>query len=301
SGTVPYNICYVNVNPATVDAQSLLLSKLGTSISIMNPQIYLNIANPVARYKLKAETGFRITSTFPADRHTEPVVAELDAPGIFQIKAEPNANYLLSPEEVTKYPAGFANPTPTHVPYTALSGILLGNGLPSTLDIELLHPVITPDPVEEFPLGTTLGEVSGEYLFYAPIALGARSQIEYNDVQDGWADEELDAVTISLIEISMDVTSDIPFSLKLSGYPIDKEGKQINNVKIADVEIPANAKGQNVVIRTTGTINNLDGFNYTATGYVPEDMETPLSPNQNIRLENIRVKVSGHYTKDLGE
>lgn len=299
SGEVTYTLENVNVNPVTLNDLPDILSKEGTRISIINPQIYLNIDNPVADYGLTAETGFRITSTFPADRHSEPVVAELDAPGYFTIEAKPNANYLLSPKNVSKPAEGFANPT--HVPYSALSGILLGNGLPSSLDIELLHPVITPKTVEEFPLGTSLGDVAGNYLFYAPIALGARSQIEYNDVQDGWADEDLDAVTISLLEISMDVTSDLPFSLNLTGYPIDKEGKQINNVKVEGADIPANANGQKVVIRTTGSINKLDGFNYTATGLVPEDMKNPLSPNQNIRLENIRVKVSGHYTKDLGE
>lgn len=299
SGRVTYAFDDVRMNPVELTDLPDLLAQEGTRIKMMNPQIYLGVDNPVARYGLSARTGMRIASAFPADRPSPSVTAELDAPGYFTIGSADHSEYLLSPLNVSSPAEGFTNPV--HVPFSSLSDVLLGNGLPSTLEISLADPVIPEQAVVEFPLGTTVGDIAGNYLFLAPIALGQGSQVVYTDTQDGWADEELDAVTVTTFEIAMDVTSNCPFSLTLSGYPIGADGRQIGNAEIEAVEIPANAKDQHVVIRVNGTVKGLDGFVYTAKGFVPENMQTPLSPDQNMELDNIRIKVSGTYTKDLGE
>jgi len=299
TGRVTYAIKDVDINPVLLNDLPDILAQEDTRVKIMNPQIYLGVDNPVAPYGLSARTGFCIVSSYPSDRPSPSVTAELDAPGYFTIGDEAHSEYLLSPENVSTPAEGFTNPV--HVPYSSLSDVLLGNGLPSTLDISLTEPMIPEQAVTEFPLGTTIGDMAGNYTFFAPIALGGGSQVVYTDTQDGWNDEDLDAVTITTLEIAMDVTSNCPFSLNLSGYPIGTDGKQIGNVEIAGAEIAANAQNQHVVICVTGTVKSLDGFVYTAKGFVPQDMQNALSPDQNMTLDNIRVKVSGTYIKDLGE
>ena len=54
---------------------------------------------------------------------------------------------------------------------------------------------------------------------------------------------------------------------------------------------------QEINIRITGEIKNLDGIIFTAT-VLPTSNEA-LAPSQTITLSNLRAKVSGNYTKEF--
>lgn len=300
SGKIRYVVDDVTIDPVDLSGLPDILDQ-EAKISIANPQIYLALENPVGRYfkedDYRATTGFAINSQFKDGLVTE---HPLDN-GTFEISRADRSAYCLSPELVTNVPDGYAGAT--HVGYHSLSTVLEGNGtgLPKSLDIALTSPTIIGE-VGDFPLSDdeheNLGSVKGTYEFLAPLALGAGSKIVYTDTDDGWNDEDLDAVTISTLSISMHVKSDVPINFKLEAYPIDAKGNQINTVKIEPVDIIAGQE-QDIVIRITGEINHLDGITYTATGYVPEGMSSALSKNMSLNCTNIRATFSGYYVKEF--
>ena len=179
--------------------------------------------------------------------------------------------------------------------FSSLGNILSGNGLPSSIDISLVNPCIPEQEVENVEIGVDMGKVKGRYVFFSPLALADESIIVYSDVLDGWNSEDLDALTVSELEIKTDITSDLPINLNLVGYPIDKYGDVINNVKVEGAVIPANAKGHVVRIFITGAVKHLDGIRFEATA-TSDGSGTSLKPSQRISLRNLKVKVSGNYT-----
>lgn len=297
SGSIKYEIEGADFNDVTLDNLPDILAQEDTRITIMNPQIYLRVNNPLSPYDLKARTGMEITSVFSAEQGTPSHTISLDAPGWFEVSSAAESSYVLSPEDPGKYLAGFNNPL--HVPFSQLSTVLDGNGLPKTLEIDLHNPNVYTQPVKRLPLGVNLGYVDGRYEFFAPLALGAGSQVVYTETKDGWNDEDVDALTIQALDIATTVSSDLPFELLLSGYPIDVNGRQIGNVVIEKVTVPAMAKDEHVVIRITGEITHLDGIVFTAKGNVPADMASPLQPTQSLVCKDVRATVSGYYLKEL--
>lgn len=296
SGKIKYAITGVNIDPVELYDLPDFLSQEGTRLSLANPQIYLSINNPIAPWDLNTLTGMSITSEWPADRNTPSKTATLDD-GEITLFPEAVKNYVLAPVDPGTYYAGFANPK--YYAYSGLKTLLDGNGIPNRLIIKLDNPHIYTQTVKDFRLGTPIGKVDGKYQFYAPLALGAGSQVVYTDTETGWNDEDVDAINISKLKVTANVSSTVPFGLKLTAYPIDVNGNKINNVNIEGIDVPANAHNHAMTIQITGDIRHLDGIVYTATGTVPSDMATPLGPDQQIILENIRATVSGTYTKEL--
>ncbi len=273
-----------------------VLSQEGTNIVLANPQIYLSVNNPLNTYGAYATTGLQIT----ANRTDQaPKTFALDAPGYFTVPGTPGVSdysFVLSPKAPAKPYEGYVNPT--HVPYTSLSDVLSGDGLPGSLSIEMMDPQLPTQQVNNFRLGQDLGSVEGHYTFYAPLALGAGSMIRYTDTEDGWSSDDLDKMTISSLSVSFTVSSDLPLGVELTGYPIDVDGNQINNVTITGAHVPAGAKDMPVTLQTTGSITRLDGIEFTAEVKAGTTGEA-LAPTMGLVLKNIRAKVSGFYEDEL--
>ena len=106
------------------------------------------------------------------------------------------------------------------------------------------------------------------------------------------------------------ITSNIPFELALKAYPIDKNGQKItNNGKVIEGKIymngfdviPANANGS-LVIEIDGAIQQLDGIILDAEIHgkdVAGSTGNALKPNHQIKLDNLKMKVSGEYISEL--
>lgn len=299
TGRVNYNIDGVDINAVTLDDLPDVLRQKDTRITLTNPQIYLHIDNPLSPYKLSAQTGFTIKSIFTDEDGSVTGTTEhsLDAPGYFILSDASQSNYCLSPLGATNVPDGFS--PVKEVPFSSLTTVLDGAGLPTSLDITLNDPKFDNKPVENLPIGTPLGKVDGKYEFIAPLSFGAGSQIIYSDIENGWGGEDLDGMTIETLTVSTKVSSALPFSVNFTGYPVDANGKRINNVSIEGAEVPANCSDHELTIRITGEIKGLDGIEFTAKGYVPNSMTAPLDPTLSISCKDIRATVSGYYEKEL--
>lgn len=295
SGMVDYKLTGDGLNIAPVSLSDVpdFLNQEGSDLKLANPQIYLNLNNPVAEFGLYYQTGVE----FIADRPTGNLTFAPDNNEVIATKPniESPYNFELSPEKT--------NPLPDivkdyevdlkHIPFTGLSNLLSGDGLPEAIEIKLIDPGLPLQPVTDFKLDNEIKGINGSYDFIAPIALKNGSKIIYSDTQDGWYSDDLDKLTIELLSVEADVTSTIPLGATFTAYPIDKNGQKIETSKTEAI-IPANADDKHVVIKMQGPIKELDGVTFTAT--VEPGSENALSPAQTITLKNLKATVSGYYT-----
>lgn len=295
TGNVEYHLTGngLDIAPVTLNDIPDFLNQPGTDLKLANPQIYLNLNNPVANYNLYYQTGLELVSVRGENKtpyspdNGKLIATEVYNPGPY--------NFVLSPKEPTSPLEDYASRL-QHIPFTGLSDVLSGDGLPEQIEINLLNPGLPFQKVVRFELGNPIDGISGSYDFIAPIALKNGSTIVYSDSKDGWNDEDIDKIKITTLEIEADVTSTIPLEASLVAYPLAVGGNRIPGVK-AYGEIPANANGKHIIIKMEGTIEHLDGVTFEAT--VHPGSENTLAPNQTIRLENLRAKVSGSYTTDF--
>ncbi|MCM1517635.1 MAG: hypothetical protein NC117_03235 [Pseudoflavonifractor sp.] len=295
TGRIDYTLNNFNINPVSLSDIPDMLNQTGTDISIINPQIYMSVNNPVAAYSLNANAGLSLQ---PVRDNVPGRALTLDN-GYFVIghnHASGPYTYCISPSDPTTYPDGYASAE--HVPFTTLGSILSGDGLPQTINIDVINAGILPQDVTDFDLGVTIGEVEGNYLFYAPLALCKDSKIVYSDTKDGWSDETLDKMTIQRLDITATATNETPFDIMISGYPIDKDGNRIGDVEIEGAQIAKGSEPTPITIRTTGAISRLDGFTFTATLLVPADSKA-IAPANSISLKEIKATVSGNYIDEL--
>lgn len=296
SGEIKYDI--IGCDFDNVDLSSLpdFLSQAGTDIRIANPQIYLDIDDPLCRYALTARTGMTISS-YSENGLTGSY--SLDAPGYFDIStnaANRRYYYCLSPQKPDRYYVDGAGRT-QWVGYKALSDVLSGDGLPRRLSITLDNPQLPVQRVSDIVLGEQLGAVTGEYTFYAPLALVDGSTIAYTGTMDGWGSEDLDAVTISALTVTATADTDLPVEAELTAYPIDADGNRIGNVEITGTTLQPMAQGQQITLTMNGTVSRLDGLRYIVK--VKSDDSKVLTPQMSISLKDVKARVTGEYIKEL--
>lgn len=294
SGRIKYDITGVNISDVDLSDLPDVLGQKGTDIRLANPQIYLNVTNPLQPYKLYAQTGLTITS-----KHGNQSVPYSIDESYFTIgnnHSDGVYNFCLAPSDPAKKLAGYEGAE--FVPFTDLSKVLSGDGMPSSLGIELDNPCLPDQPVENLRLGTQLGEIHGSYSFLAPIALEQGSKIVYADDMDDWDTEDLEYLTITKLEIKASITSELPLDLDIAAYPIDKNGNQINNVEIEGVKLAASSQPQDVTIRITGSITGLAGIHFEAVAEAGAS-EQVLRPDMSIKVSKLRPTVTGYYEKEL--
>lgn len=309
TGDIQYQVDGIDIDPVNLDDIPDYLAQEGTNIKLANPQIYLELNNPLyEEHHIYATTALEFIP-YPnntGERFKVDVKID-DALNQFCFSpAKPESYYKNAGNEQLKVDFTDAE----FVPFTNLGNILSGEKIPESIDINVVNPQIPVQHVENFALGQTLGAIQGTYVFYAPLALTEGSVIKYSEVFDGWSDEELDNIAISQLRVDANITSNIPFELALKAYPIDKNGQKItNNGKVIEGKIymkgfdviPANANGS-LVIEIDGAIQQLDGIILDAEIHgkdVAGSTGNALKPNHQIKLDNLKMKVSGEYISEL--
>lgn len=291
TGDIKYTLDAIDIAPIVINNIPDVLSQDGTDIVLANPQIYVSLSNPLSDYKLYAQSGLEIYSQWSNLSKT----ATLDN-GVFTIAGIPMNVFCMSPTKPDKYYVGYESAE--HVPFSELADVLSGDGLPSSLKVKLENPNVPVQHVENFQLGKDFGAIQGKYTFYTPLELGINSKIVYASTEDGWNDEEVDAITIKEMEITASVTNNLPLDIEITGYPVDIDGNQIGNVEVEGMSVSANAVDQPLNIRITEEIKHLDGIYFEAVA-VPNGAKNILKPTEYILLKDLKVKVSGNYIDEL--
>lgn len=304
SGKVNYGIDGIDIDPVELNDLPDLLSQSGTNIILDNPQIYLQLNNPVFDYSLYATAGLQISSVKGAS--TADYLLDEDL-----LIDEADNKYCLSPSKPDAYYAGTIEDDGQAVDFSAcqhetfstLGHVLSGDGLPNLLEIYVVDPQIPVQSVENFALGVDLDAVNGVYVFYAPLELTANANIVYTDTIDGWNDEDVDKITITELVVNADLSTDVPMELEIYAYPIDIDGNRIlSEGKEVVGSVDKNISygfDEPIEITISGTITHLDGIILEAKMKGTDETDEPLQPSQTIALKNIRATVSGTYEKEL--
>lgn len=296
TGDVEYTISGFDIPDVDISSLPDFLSDAGTNLSLVNPEIFINLNNPVGNYGLDCQTGV----TLIAKRNSQPnQYFTTDEPyfTIGSYAGNGNYSYCLSPKTPTEIEPSYEENF-SWIAFSSLSNLLAGEGLPHAIGITLNDPCIPKQTVTDFQLGTNIDGVNGRYELFAPLALVDGSTIIYTATETGWGRDELEKITVNDLEITANVTSTIPLNVKLTGSLIDRNGNPID-ATLTCAEIPASAQNAplTITLHDDHSLKDLDGIKFTAK--VTAKGETAISPDMTITLSNIHAKVSGYYITKL--
>ena len=273
-----------------------VLSQSSTNLTLLNPQLYLALTNPVAPYgATNVSTGLTLT---PVRDGLAGTPCSPDG-GSITIATSANTgqgSVVMAPSDPsTRYP-GYA--AALFARFTSLPSLLSGDGLPSAIRIEASNAGLRDMAVAGFPLGT-LGRVEGSYTFFAPLQFEAGSTVVYTGTDSGWHSEELEYLTIETMTVTANVSSTLPMDVDVTVTPLDEAGNPIDAV-VEGAHIAAGASGAKFTVTLRGQVTQLDGVRYEARAVVPQSASsTALAPSQQLSFSDIRICVGGYYQKEL--
>lgn len=307
SGRIDYSFDGISIPAVSLEDIPDFLKGDKSNIALANPQIYLNVNNPVSEYPIHFDSGLLLQAErtgyapIPFRPSREIQVTNRHGAGPY--------NYLLGVDfenrNVPTEPVDF-NTNLEFVAFPTLGDLLTTpdgypvKGLPQSIDIKLENTRIPSQPIENFRL-EPIGGINGHYSVVAPLALKDGSFIYYTDRRDGWNDEgDIDDLTVTTLELTAKAVNNCPVALQLTVWPLvrDKDGNvSRSGAKVESNTIPAN-ETVNLSITLDGEIKGLDGFDIEAvlTGGSSQDA---LTPSQTLDLTDIRAKVSGYYQTDF--
>jgi hypothetical protein len=303
TGTINYKMDGFAISPISLSSIPDFLDCEGTNLDLANPQLYLQLNNPLADNGLGFEASLQLT----AERSNAPDVA-LTPEDVFSVGHNHGVtgpyNYVLAPTSAKlTTPSEYATNL-TKVSFNNLGHILAApasapnSGMPDRIAVKVLNPQIPATAVTNFPLGQTIAAVKGSYKMIAPLALTEDATIIYSDREDGWNDDTVDALTITKLTITAKASNQTPVGVELYAWPVDVNGNRIKDVEVKSNYLAPGADAEDITIELTGTVQHFDGVIYEAR-VKGSNSGQALSPQQTIKLSNIRVKVSGYYEDEL--
>lgn len=305
SGEIYYEVSVDDIPLIALTDMPDFLNQEGTDMTLYNPSLTMTINNPIGDYNIGVKAGITIDALREENiPQSAPIVLEefeIGHSGVGPYTVNLDANAQSVKIDGYKYT----------YPFPGLKGILAGNGIPKYLDIALKSN-LNPKPVafgnaQNFPLGRSLDQVKGTYVFSTPFALADGSTIVYTYTDQGWNDKDIDKLKVEMLKLTGDASSDIPMDIKMYVTVLGKNDAG-ESVELAKKEtstiIPAMANGAPFELLLEPADANvpfehLNGITVTAIVSQKGNEGTALSPNQEIKLDNIRVTVSGTYTTDF--
>jgi len=282
TGVIQYNITDINIDPIDMSDIPEVLSQEGTDIVLQNPQIYLNVNNPLYnQYQVFAQTGLSLKGNATYSIANDAV--KLD---------QPIKSFVLAPDvQNVKYKV-FEGLNVEGVTFSDLGKVLSGGKFPNQIEIELLSPMIPQQQVTNFDLGDAIPAVKGKWQLYAPLNLAESSIIKYTKKWDDWQDDDLDGLTVENAVVTASMSSDVPLALDVTFTLLGREGKLSGSTKLS-----ANANDEKIEIPLTGTaVSKIYGLEIDAK---IKGSGKSISPSQKVTVKNLKAKVNGHYDKEL--
>lgn len=278
SGAIDYEVEAPYINPVSLKDLPDFLLKGETNLILQNPQIYLDFTY---LYGAEYNTEITISPEGSGVRDTYINVNPFNQSIILAV--DPNDLGL---------PDLYTNPVKQPVP--DLKYVISGRGLPELLNISLGTTALKGE-VKNIELGTDPGiQLGGSYTFFTPLAFANGSQILYKTTESDFFGGDTEDVEIDKFVLKTNVTTNLPFAVTLIASPLDKEG---NVLTTSQASVPANASGYELEITFPDAFKGLDGIELSIKA---DDMTgNSLSPEQFIRLEDIRANITGQYVTKL--
>lgn len=311
SGEIDYTVEGVDIDPIDLDDLPDFLDNNENNVIIANPQIYLGAKNTAATYKAEGEATIALKSEFNSGATNSAV-----SPA-FIIGCDKGAvlyNIALSPAGNDLKPLDAYANNLTKYKFTGLKNILTTGtdkpaGIPKTIDLSLDNPHFFGNVVK-FPIsapGVAASEyeipgITGDYEFFAPLAFDANTNIIYSKVNNDWDSEDLKDLAVTRLKVDALATSTLPVDVALTIYPINENEEHLGRSQ--ELNLPPFANEQiSIVIEADSEDNpimGIHGLDYRAiVRQLEKGAGEALSPDQTLDLKNIRITVSGYYTKEF--
>lgn len=290
-GKVDYKVEDI-VNKIDLSELPEILKDDQTKIKLENPQFYLRLDNP---FESHAYTEIQIDQIRSGVKE---MVAKTKEP--IEITSAPVQYFVLAgknKENGTSWYLPEYNNTASFCQVDGFGEIVYGDGIPNDGLEFTFNPIFDSKYVTHLPIGEPIGQVKGEYTFYAPLEFDAGSQIVYSQKQTGW---DLDDMVITKFVMESMVTSSLTVNVNLSAYPICKNDKGEEyvdyGVKISCSPILAKREPQKLTIEMESgqTVKNLTGMYYT----VKLDAASAAVLGKHMKLDfddTVKITVSGYY------
>lgn len=304
TGTVNYAIKNIDIAPISLSDLPDFLNDPQTNILVRNPQIYFSADNTTAQYHTGLSGQMALNSTFKDGGHSQ-----ADSPEFTIGWSRTPVTIAMAPRtDELNLLSSF--PNPERYTFASLSNILTSegqnSGLPKRINVSLNGLRFHGDAVR-FPVrhnwNTTEGTIpalTGNYTFFAPLAFDAGSQIIYNYTTDSFGTEDLDKLHVTSMILRAHAVSNLPLTASVTLSPLDAEGNRVGYCEQALI-LPADSDKDILLIvkaREGETINHLDRIEIVATISSTGASEA-LSPNQTIKLTDLRLTVDGYYETDF--
>lgn len=286
SGSVNYEIEAPEFEPVSLEDLPEFLREGESNLIISNPQIYLNFSNPV---NAPVYSDLSIISEKEGEEYNW-----------ISTDLVPFMNNLILAADVDDIALENDFPGAEKQEITDLRYILACDGLPTNINFNLMNTYVKGE-INNFVLGQGLS-FNGKYSFFTPLSLAPGSQIEYIKTETDFFGDDVKDVKVSKFQLTAYPTTNLPFSVKLQVSPLDKNGNIINGANgspiVATGDIDAYADGSKPLdIDFNEPFSGLDGIKFSVIADAND--EEALTPQQYIKLDKIRAKISGEYVTDF--
>lgn len=306
SGEVDYNVSGIDIDPIDLSNLPDFLADPETNILLNNPQIYLGVTNPTADYDTGLSGKVVLESVFKNGAVNQPVSPEFSI-GWNRGPVRYNVALASDPSQLNLI-GRF--PNPDKYVYNGLNTLLSDpnqtDGLPKTIHVALdglrFHGHATDFPIRQNDNSNfgVIPAVEGEYSFYAPLAMDLGSTIVYAKTEDEIGSEDIDKITINKLTLNAQAQTNLPYNIRIDLAVFNKDGKQVGKCTKA-LELKPNANGP-IVLTVESTpdspITDIDAIQYRARIVSTGDTR-PLSPDQFIKLNDIRLSLDGYIQTDF--
>ena len=307
TGDVQYDVEGIDIAPIQLNNLPDILSKSTSRIILNNPQIYLNVTNPLIKegFQVNAQTGFSIDPIWSdGSRRQQPCMPD---DGRLLVMDKADNSYVLSAKDPGQgnYLDGYT--TPTHIPFAALDSVIAydgtdAKGLPQSIQVQAIDACVPRQHIDAFPLGKSIAGVRGDYTIFAPLNLKQDAFFCYEDRLTGWSSDDLNDLAIRKMSLTATIDTDVPVSLQFDVTPLvlnargeDIEATNNGTVIHATQAVPAKANKHKVDLTIEGDLHLLDGMILKATLGGTADGGA-LNADQTIKLSDIHVTVDADYT-----
>jgi len=282
SGGIDYTIDGIDIDPVNISNLPEFLKDSGTDLLLDNPQLYLDITNPLQANNITAKADLSITR-YVQDKP----MAVIEKKGLnFDDKENKKVLSPIDPQ-VEGY---------THIAFDGLKDLLRGKDeagkdrVPDSLEIKVENPVLLANDVKDFELGKK-HFIFGKWKFYTELSLTTDTKIGYTKEWNDWQSDDLKDLTVEKATVSFTYSKEVALDAESIEFTLFGTNGQLYG-KTTDVQ--GNAEKQVEITMTGGPVSNITGgklkVNLKGQGKV-------LSKDQDIKVSNLRMKVDGHYDK----
>lgn len=281
--------------------------------------VVLDLDNPILllsarqEFPVSVHTAVELTAVYDGVVGGETLKAQLEVPAASadgQMSRFYIADRELVGNERNILPEAYREATYLPLEQGKLSALI--KKIPSEIRVEI--PPITMD-ASQTPIDLLRDyAVDVEYKVYAPLTLGPDFKLVYRNEENGWAEdlEDFEDMNVGEIQVTAEVTSNLPAAVNLTATPIDADRNSIQSqfakefsVRIApqstshiSITLKAGDKFTlNDILTGKNGAKQIDGVKYEAR--IDESIDKASLPeNAYIKLTNIKVTIKGGVTYD---